>query len=97
MVGLKWWLTAPGQTKALRICSALRGYACLMSNPVNKVWLKDQKFDSRSSRLFSLGQKGTDSRQLNWAELRDRWEYSHVVRAIFSMVSFIALVTAISL
>jgi hypothetical protein len=29
-----------------------------------------------------------------WTELRDRWEYSHVARASFSMLSLILLATA---
>jgi hypothetical protein len=37
-----------------------------------------------------------DTRDVEWTELRNRWEYSHVVRAALSTASLIALVIAIS-
>ncbi len=69
----------------------------IFTHPVNKVWLKEQQLDRMGSGFFSLGKKGSQLGRMEWTELRDRWECSHVVRAVFSMVSFIALVTAISL
>ena len=32
---------------------------------------------------------------LSWTELRDRWEWSHVVRAALAVASLIALVIAV--
>jgi len=33
----------------------------------------------------------------DWAALRDRWEWSHVARAVFEMLSLAALVIAVIL
>jgi len=52
-----------------------------------------------SSGFFSFGTKRSQDENKtspDWTELRDRWEYSHVARAGFALVSFIALVMAIS-
>jgi hypothetical protein len=38
----------------------------------------------------------TGSRTPAWTELRNRWEYAHVARAGLALVSFIALIIAIS-
>jgi hypothetical protein len=32
-----------------------------------------------------------------WKKLRDRWEYSHVLRAVLSIVALIALIVAITI
>ena len=35
--------------------------------------------------------------ELSWTELRDRWEYSHVIRAGFAFVSFLAMIITLLL
>jgi hypothetical protein len=32
----------------------------------------------------------------DWKELRDRWEYSHVVRAVLAVIALIALLVAVA-
>jgi hypothetical protein len=32
----------------------------------------------------------------SWRKLRDRWEYSHVLRAILSASALVALITAVA-
>ena len=73
----------------------------LLTHPVNKFWLQDEKLSGLSSGFFSFASVSGTGRQsathpVDWAGLRDRWEYSHVVRAGLSAVSLIALVIAIS-
>jgi hypothetical protein len=73
----------------------------MVTHPVNKFWLKGKNLGAFGSGFFSFGTKRVSAqnqtRQAEWTELRNRWEYSHVARSVLSMLSFIALVTAISL
>ena len=69
----------------------------LFTHPVNQSWAEDKSLDRLSSGFFSLGANRSrfenKTRLPDWTELRDRWEYSHVARAGFALVSLIALVT----
>jgi hypothetical protein len=46
---------------------------------------------------LGLPKHGSDAQALDWTALRDRWEYSHVLRAGLALLGFILLVTAIVL
>lgn len=74
----------------------------LFTHPVNNFWLRGENLSGPGSRFFSLGsgsKQGQQSagRSEAWTALRDRWEHSHVARAILAFLSFVALVIAISL
>jgi hypothetical protein len=73
----------------------------LFTHPVNKFWLEGVRLSGLGSGFFSLGSarrtgghRATDP--VDWRDLRDRWEYSHVVRAGLSAVSLTALIIVIS-
>lgn len=72
----------------------------LFTHPVNKFWVEGENLDRFSSGFFSFGASRSrlehETRPPDWTELRDRWEYSHVARAGFALLSLIALVIAIS-
>jgi hypothetical protein len=69
----------------------------LVTHPVNRLWIEGVKLGQAGSGFFSFGTKGTDKEAAqDWTKLRDRWEYSHVARAICASVSFLALLIAIS-
>ncbi len=73
----------------------------LFTHPVNKFWLQGEKLSGLGSGFFSFASasrrgRQSDTRPVDWADLRDRWEYSHVARAGLAALSFIALVIAIS-
>lgn len=68
----------------------------LFTHPVNKFWVEGEKLSGVGSGFFSFGTKKEEIRPSDWMELRDQWEYSHVARAGFALVSLIALVIAIS-
>jgi hypothetical protein len=72
----------------------------LVTHPVNKFWVVGENLDRFSSSFFSFGANRSrlenKTRPRDWTELRDRWEYSHVARAGFALVSLIALIIAIS-
>ena len=70
----------------------------LVTHPVNQFWVEGQSLDKFSSGFFSFGTKrsGLDkARPPSWTAL-NRWEYSHVARAVLAMASLMALVIAIS-
>jgi hypothetical protein len=70
----------------------------LLTHPVNNFWLKDVKLKGLGAGFFSFDPlKRTDeSRPPEWTLLRDRWEFSHVVRAGLGLVSLALLVTAVA-
>lgn len=55
-----------------------------------------EKLSCFGSGFFSFGTNKEETRRVSWTQLRDLWEYSHVVRAVLSAVSLIALVIAVS-
>ncbi len=65
-----------------------------ITHPVNKVWLKNEKLGQAGSGFFATGSLTAEG---DWAALRDRWEWSHVARAVLEMLSLAALVIAIIL
>jgi hypothetical protein len=85
-----FWLTL-----AALVCLLIEhGLFWLITQPVNKVWLKEQNLRGAGAAFFAAGADLSGER--NWATLRDRWEYSHLARAAFAMLSLIALVLAVA-
>jgi hypothetical protein len=73
----------------------------LVTHPVNQFWLQGEHLSGVGAGFFSLASASRRGRQRetgpgDWTEWRDRWEYSHVVRAGLATVSLIALVITIS-
>jgi hypothetical protein len=74
----------------------------ILTHPVNNFWLKGENLKGLGGRFFklsSLDQQG-DSDQVSeeaWRRLRDRWEYSHVLRALLSAAGLLALLVALTL
>lgn len=69
-----------------------------VTHPVNKFWLKETRLQGFGREFFALDpmKKGAASEAggEGWKSLRDRWEYSHVVRAVLAAVALIALIVA---
>lgn len=91
---LSFWLVVG----ALALLAAMHASYWLITHRVNRFWLKDIELQGAGATFFSLGAKGVDlsRREPAWTQLRDRWEYSHVLRAGFAAASLILLVTAIA-
>lgn len=64
----------------------------VFTHPVNKVWLKDEKLGQAGESFFAAG---TGTAEGEWTALRDRWEWSHVARAVLALLSLAALVIAV--
>jgi hypothetical protein len=84
-----FWLIA-GALAAAVLESALYW---ILTAPVNRVWMQGQKLSGSAQKFFGTGdgrQEGQD-----WKVLRNRWERSHVYRAIAAAASFFLLSMAV--
>jgi hypothetical protein len=92
----RFWLTL------LALCGliAMQMVFWFVTQPVNGFWLQAEKLGGAGAVFFSIGTKQSaskgEARPPEWSDLRDRWEYSHVVRAVFASASLVAIVTAIA-
>jgi hypothetical protein len=69
----------------------------ILTHPVNRFWLRGQTLGASGSSFFSIASAGRaqgEPGSEDWKRLRNRWEYSHVIRAGLALVSFISLATA---
>lgn len=80
--------------------SGMQGVYWLVTHPVNSFWLEGESLDRFSSDFFSFGlvrnRSERSSRPLEWTALRNRWEFSHVTRAVLGLLSLTALVIALA-
>ena len=63
--------------------------------PINKVWLKTRKLGPAGAAFFAAGRKALQGK--TWAQLRKRWEYAHISRAVLAVAGFTAIATAVAL
>jgi hypothetical protein len=71
----------------------------VVTQPVNRYWLKNKRLGTVGSKFFALDrEKRSESSAVdhNWKKFRDRWEYSHLVRAALSVIALIAVAVAIA-
>lgn len=70
----------------------------VVTQPVNRAWLRETTLAAPARRFFGTDQADPIGRPPeDWSVLRDRWEWSHVLRAVTAMLGLILLVTAIAL
>jgi len=82
---------------ALVALASMQGVFWVFTQPVNKVWLRDQPLQGVSAAFFGLGdKKPNEPTKDDWTTLRDQWEYSHVVRAVLSFTALGLLAGAIA-
>jgi hypothetical protein len=90
--------TTPGslvfwQILAALVCLAFEhGLYWVFTHPVNKIWLQKQNLGGAGASFFATG--GASPSVQSWTILRDRWEYSHVARAVFAGLAFVFLLIA---
>src|ERR687893_346787 len=90
-----FWLTLV----ALLGLAGMHAAYWILTHPVNRFWLEDERLSGLGAGFFSFASAGTrqdEPRPVSWTDLRDRWEYSHVVRAGLSAVSLVALAVAVA-
>jgi catechol 2,3-dioxygenase-like lactoylglutathione lyase family enzyme len=87
-----FWLTLV----ALIALAVMHAVYWVFTHPVNNFWLRGEQLSGLGSGFFSLGSTRRGDRSqadpVDWTDLRDRWEYSHVGRTGCALVSFLTLV-----
>ena len=66
----------------------------LVNQPVNKIWLKQQKLGSAGAAFFAAGRESVPG-DADWTSLRAQWEYGHVARALLALAALIAVAIAL--
>jgi Anthrone oxygenase len=92
--GPQFWLTAA----AFLVFLSMHAIYWLVTHPVNNFWLKDFQPEKLAGGFFSFDPLHSIDRlrAADWRALRDRWEYSHAIRAALALVSLVLLVTAVA-
>lgn len=67
----------------------------MVTHPVNNFWLTENQPEGAGKRFFSF-RSHAEAEAPDWTVLRDRWERSHLLRAVFGLVSLILLVAAVA-
>ena len=88
-----FWLTLP----AFVAFAAMHGVYWLVTHPVNKFWVEGVDMAAAGAKFFRVGATDRSGRAPDWTVLRDRWEYSHIIRAVLGLASQTLLITAIAL
>src|SRR5437868_2046534 len=71
-----------------------------VTQPVNRFWVRGWNLQGAGRRFFSAtpvrapANAGGEAGQ--WTKLRNRWEYSHIARALLAIISLISLTVAIA-
>jgi hypothetical protein len=89
-----WWALS-----AFVALLAMHAIFWLITQPVNRQWLKNRRLGTAGTRFFALDRpklQTPDAADSNWQHLRNRWGYSHIARAVFSGIALIALAVAIA-
>jgi hypothetical protein len=77
--------------------AAMHGAYWLLTHPVNNFWVEGVDVSKAAARFFGVHAMGAQDGTPDWHDLRNRWEYSHVLRAVLGLASQTLLVTAIAL
>jgi hypothetical protein len=86
-----WWTLT-----AFILLLAMHATYWFVTHPVNNFWVKDIELGGLGATFFSLFSAFTTEAGADWTKLRNIWEYSHVARAVFAMVSLISLAIAVA-
>ncbi len=85
---------------ALMALLAMHAVYWVLTHPVNRFWLRGQRIARAGDSFFTfdpIGRKRAIGHpRINWTALRDRWEYSHVVRAALAFVALVLLLIAVT-
>ena len=90
-----YWLTLTAFV--LMLC--MHAAYWVLTHPVNKFWLKDVELKGAGHGFFAFDPlaRTHGGAAPDWTALRDRWERSHIVRAILSVLALALLTIAVVL
>lgn len=83
-----WWILA-----ALLAMVVTHAIFWFVTQPVNSFWTKDAQLTGLAAMFFSLFPADVAG---DWSKLRDIWEYSHLARSVFAMLSFLLLLITVT-
>jgi hypothetical protein len=88
------WLTGA----AVAALAAMHAAYWLWTHPVNNFWIEGFRLKGAAAGFFAFDplRRRKSAKPPDWTELRDRWEYSHVARAVLGLLSLTLLVTAMT-
>jgi hypothetical protein len=92
-------LTPPGLLQFWLVAGSLVAFVTVqvifwfMTQPVNRYWLQNTELSRAATRFFDTGSATAGE----WTDMRDRWERSHVLRAIASVLGLLFLAWAVAL
>jgi hypothetical protein len=91
-----WWILA-----ALLAVTEMQAVFWFVTQPTNRIWLKNEELSKTGAAFFAVERArqataGEESKQ-DWKQLRDPWEYSHIVRAGLSGLALVGVVVAIAI
>jgi hypothetical protein len=85
---------------ALVLLLAMHAAYWIFTHPVNRFWLRDHQLKGFSRGFFRFGSGDRESvevgREDDWQQFRNRWERSHVLRAVLAETAFVCLVIAVA-
>ena len=90
-----FWLSAA----AFVALAAMHATYWLLTHPVNNFWLKDFELKGASAKFFAADplRRSETPEEPDWTVLRDRWEHSHIIRAVLGLVSLTLFATSLVL
>jgi hypothetical protein len=90
-----WWIL----TGLICLVTA-HGIYWILIHPVNKFWLKDRPLEGLGGGFFRFDpmkrQGPAEDDGDAWRRARDRWEYSHVLRAVLTSAALLAVTIAVT-
>ncbi len=91
--GPAFWLTLA----AAAALAAMHAAYWLLTHPANRFWLEAEELHATGAAFFAFSPFGQSGERPSWTRLRDRWEFSHLLRAGLGLLSLALLATAIAL
>jgi Domain of unknown function (DUF1772) len=82
---------------ALILLLAMHAVYWIVTAPVNKVWLREERLSRAGSAFFGMNTGGDEAHATDWESLRDRWERSHIARAVLVTAALLLLVCAVTI
>jgi hypothetical protein len=72
----------------------------IVTHPLNKFWTRDLELKGAGAGFFAVGKDKLAAREAapedRWRRFRNRWEYSHVFRAVVSAMALVSLIVAVA-
>jgi Domain of unknown function (DUF1772) len=86
--GAVFWLTLA----AFIAVAALHAVYWFVTHPVNNFWIRDVQLSRAGTRFFGVkAGRQLEGAEPDWTELRDRWELSHIARAVLGLIALLLL------